>query len=146
MKYIMLITMLSLCIPVYAQFPTNKFTQTLDLADQGPGHHDFLWYWNREDLEITITMENDGAALDMSGFGVQFLMVSRTSAGTNQVAISNGTSDITISTSNLTFTVAFTSVPEAGTYKAELLLVDGSTNIVRPLARGRIEVNEDLFP
>lgn len=128
-------------------FPTNKVTQTIDIATAaGANYDDFKVRASWEELGFAFTFEDSGTGVDYSGWSALFRVSKRTSAGDETNVLELGTSAITISSNVFTFGIARTNIAaiEEGAYRAELLLTN--SGVVRPLARGQIHIVESLFP
>ena len=132
----------------FAAFPTNTSTKTIALDKLKPDFTDFRFSWRGYDSQsVTFTIETtSGTGLDMTGSLASFQATKQVAGGSNVAFIAISTSDTTIATSNITFTVAYTNIPPDGVYKAELFLQDASTPVVtRSLGRGTIKVEQSLF-
>ena len=143
--YIIAITMI--CMVAFAEFPTNTTVITSEITEMSRDFSDFKIKWVQwEDQIVTFTVNNNDVGFDLTGFYCKFRAARHIDTGqTNDLDI--GINDITINVSNATFSVAKTNLPGIGVYQAELLLLETSTtNIVRPLGRGKLNVLEGLFP
>ena len=148
-RYLPILAGLLLACPAFAAFPTNTVTATIDLDAMSSDFSDFRWEWKGyDDQHCTITVNESETGLDVSSYTAQFKVSKRTVTGTNLAYLTVASTNVTITTSNLVFTVTKASVaqmPEDNAYKGELELMDGTTNIVRTLARGTIRVTESLY-
>jgi len=131
----------------HAAFATNLSTKVVALDALTDDFTDFRFRWTGYDSQdVKFTVETtSGTGYVMTGYTATFKATKRASGATNVVYISKGTSDCTISLSNVTFTVAYSNVPPNGTYNAELLLIDSANGLYRTLARGTIFVRESLY-
>lgn len=142
-----LIPLLLMAQVCYGQFPTNQNNATLTLDSLGNDFTDFYFTINAyEDQEFTFTIEtNDNKSLDISSESALFKSKKRVAGGSNLVFILKNVGDITMSTSNITFSLSKTNIPPDGIYKSQLVLTDNTTNVLRNLGRGIIDVQESLF-
>ncbi len=136
MKKILLAAILipALILTALATFPTRTHTVKLKLGQPNPWS-DFSWKWyGYEDQAVSITFDTTLATYTC-GF-----KLSRTNA------CFINTTNITVTTSNLTWTVSRTNVPPNGLYEAELWAYEGaSTNTARTLAQGKVQVLRSLY-
>ena len=131
-----------------ADFPTNITAETIELDNLSLNYNDFEFQWGAfEDVKAQFTIKTDSTTfLDLTGWLLNFRLEKRVSGSrSNNVYLTLDDTAITISLSNATFTVARSSMPSNGSYLGELLLMDSTTNVVRPIARGRVNVTQSLF-
>ena len=127
---------------VYAAFPTRTESVTIDAGNLSASWDDFTFTWNEtEDVDVTFTVTNIGS---MATFAANFRAVSSASGTTNTTALNLGDSACTVTSNQVTFTVANTNMPDPNTYRAELLLHSGTTSY-RTLARGKLNILDSIF-
>ena len=116
-------------------------SQSLVLTNCADGTFtDFRWNWAGYDTEaVILNYDTDLGASTRASFRMR-----RPKDGTIFKEVLN--EDITISTTQLTFTVdGGTNMVPVGSYWAEVITYDTSTNIYRTVAQGMINVNWSLF-
>lgn len=144
------IALLLLCAQFgYGQaFPTNINQSTVNIDKQASDYNDFRWTWKGyEDQIVSLTTSNDSGYVVVSNWYGLFKVSKRTPSGSSLVTyIDKGSSDVSITDSNLQTTVAHTNIPPNDSYLAEWLLISTTnTNVTRTLARGRIDVQDSLY-
>ena len=139
MKKLIPILSLLLC----AAFPTHTNTETCDMADITGNYNNFSWYWCESDSQTCIvTIASSDVGVDMSSYNTIFRIQKKTEGGNVN---SFTTTNITISTSNLYFSVAYSNIPDADKYLVEILAWEGdNTNAARSVAQGKLVVFTSL--
>ena len=134
---------------LFAAFPTNTSTYTvqLDVPSQGDfSDFNFIWHGFEDQLVSYYTVTNQTNYITIAPYYGMFRMSKRVSGGSNVVYVQKNAGDITISNSNLFFSVSRTNVPPNGDYFAQLLLMDTTgTNAIRSLAAGHVRVGQSLW-
>lgn len=129
-------------LPLFAmaEFPVHTNTVTCDI-DKVTGNYDsFLWSWPGDDsqaVSMTVTSSVLGSAVSMTGYFAKWKLTTPTATGTCEYISST---NITISASNLSWTVNSTSMPPANVYNADVWAWDSTTNYYRTIGQGRIKV------
>lgn len=137
-----LITLFSILITPFSvlAFPGSTNTATVAFSNR-PSITNPDWKWrvySSEDSVFTVTM-SDGSAT--TNYGWQFRISSITG-----VIFTVDNTNITTSTSNVTWSIYPTNMPPAGTYQSELRAYVTDTNGVRAVAgQGLITIIKSLF-
>lgn len=130
----------------WCAFPTNQCNATVDVAKVTGKWDAFRWDWTVSESQSASILLKEGATwLDMTGYFAVFRISMRTSAGqTNYISLASV--DCTVAGSNVTFSVAWATVPGAGRYLGELWMWQGTTtNTARVMAQGYIDAHDSLF-
>jgi hypothetical protein len=140
-KLILLILLLAL--PIYGAFFTHTEAETNNIDSVSPDWKDWTWEWNGMDnQDVDLTFINDSGAIDMD----TYIHAVRVSDRFGTIYINLVDSNMTASTSNLTFSITPTNIPPAGDYWMEVRCWEGATtNLARSLAKGRIHVSHSLY-
>ena len=142
-RLVLLLTILSLTSVLWAQFPTNESSKTLDIDNLSSGFNDFHFVWNGyEGQFISITLEQSDTGLDVANFYAQAQLDRFVVGATNVPVLTFTTNDITTATSNLTWSINYTNMPADGIYLLDIILTD-TTNF-RTVGRGKVDVRESL--
>ena len=145
MKFRYMLILCLLAVNSFGAFPTHTETDTIDISKIKGNYNSFNWKWSTEDSQsITLTITSDGSTgLDLDAYKFAFKIAQQNEAG--QVAYIS-TTNITVATSNLTLTVAYTNVPPNGQYLCEMWSWEGATtNLARTLAQGKLNVFNSLY-
>ena len=147
MKPLTILFCIVLAAQSFAAFPTNTTTKTVDTSIPATDFRDFLFTWNYwEDQNVHFTATYAGAPFNFSGYYCRFRMAQDLESGQKD-ALDVLPAQIHIASSNVVFYVCKTNVPNKGVYQAQLDLLDSmTTNIVKVLCRGRVVVQESLYP
>jgi hypothetical protein len=127
---------------VYAQFPTNYNSSTVNVARLSADWNDFNWQWRGwDDQSCRLLFTNNGAQFLIADYGAAFQVVRD-----NTLFIYVFNTNITKYTDHANWGIAHTNIPPYGIYKAEFLIWSGIlTNYTRSIARGKITVLESLY-
>lgn len=149
MKKLVLIMLGCLVAGLALALGTNTTTKIVNINALQDDWTDFRFRWNGYDTQFvsfTITTNSTGAGYSLeAGTLAAFQMSKQVSGGTNIIYVNKGVASCAIATSNVTFSILHTNLPAAGVYKAELLLMDSATNVVRTAARGQILIRQSLY-
>ncbi|MBU1457061.1 MAG: hypothetical protein KKD01_20290, partial [Proteobacteria bacterium] len=101
------------------------------------------------DFSFNVGSYNDqafsfGFDQSLTGTTPGFRMCTSTSTG-RVTWVNVESTDITISTTNLLWSVSRSNMPPSRAYQAEVYIVDGAGNIGRSIARGNVNVTESLY-
>jgi hypothetical protein len=126
----------------FAALPVKSSVSTVDCDAVDGSWSSFNWRWGQsESVAVTVRVTSAGTPLDVSGGQAGYVMIRQDATGI--VTYLNAT-NVTIATSNLSISVASTSMPPAGVYLMEFYGFDATTN-KRTYAQGRVTVFRSLY-
>jgi len=146
--YTLLLAGLLIGQSAYADFPTRQNVSTTDMAKVTGNFDSFSWRWaGYESQDVTITVKNGSSFVDMTDYGVGCKISRRTDGSlTTYIDYTTSATNITISSSNLTFSVPYTNIPTDGQCLVELWAWTGAaTNNTRTIAQGKIAVFASIY-
>lgn len=133
-------------LTAYAAFPIHTNSGQSDMDAISGNWDSFRWVWMQHQTESNIlTLTQGASAYQLTnatgiGFSMSYMNV------TQGYVTAYSTTNITISTTTAVWSVAATSVPNPGVYRAELYAWEGATsNSIRVLGQGKIRVVEDTW-
>jgi len=140
-KYIVLLV---LPLLLAWDFPTHSNTATCDVTKVTGKWDSFNWFWVASDTQtVSIDFKNGSDYIDMTGDRVGFRLGRYCPTG---LVTTFDNTNITVSVSNVSVTVATTNMPSKGDNYCEVYIWDSSISKTRTLAQGRIIVSTSLFP
>jgi len=135
---------LSLAVSAFAAVPQRTVYKSINIDNLKTDFRDFKFNSHGyEDAVFSFDLANNSGALTASSYTWQFKASRRVSGGSNLIYVAVANSAITKSTSNVTFTIAYTNVPPDNAYNCELYLTDSGT--ARTAGRGTWQVRESLY-
>ena len=133
-----------IAIGASAQLPIHQNSVTSDVTKIKGNFDSFNWKWLGVNSQSnSFFIKNGSTWVDLDGLNIGYKMSKNTRAG--QVSYVSST-NVTISDSNVYFSVANTNIPADGTYLFEVYAWSGvSTSTSATLAQGKIKVNQSLY-
>ena len=144
MKQILpIICFIILCSYVNAGILDHANVSTVNVAKVTGNFDSFSWSWLENNSQTcTVYVVNGTNAVDLSTYGLSFKLARE---GDESREIYILTTNITATSTYITFAVDRTNVPSGGSYRAELFGWQGSTNLTRSLFQGMVNVMKSLF-